>query len=62
MKTAVYYVGITLLLNFLAFAGMHIFIPEDIIDLDISLKWSLVMLGMCVYLCLHYTLIDDNED
>ena len=62
MKTAVYYVGITLLLNFLAFAGMHIFIPEDTIDLDISLKWSLIMLGMCVYLCLHYTLIDDNED
>ena len=62
MKTAAHYVGITFLLNFLAFSLMHIFIPEDIIDLDISLKWSLIMLGMCVYLCLHYTLIDDNED
>ena len=62
MKTAAVYVGITLLLNFLAFAGMHIFMPEDIIDLDISLKWSLVMLAMCTYLCLHHILIDDNED
>lgn len=62
MKTAAVYVGITFLLNFLAFAGMHIFMPEDIIDLDISLKWSLIMLAMCTYLCLHHTLIDDSED
>ena len=62
MKTAAVYVGITLLLNILAFAGMHIFMPEDIIDLDISLKWSLIMLAMCTYLCLHHTLIDDSED
>ena len=61
MKKATVYVGITLLLNFLAFALMHIFIPEDMIDLDISLKWSLIMLAMCVYLCLHFALIDDNE-
>lgn len=62
MKTAAVYVGITFLLNFLAFAGIHIFMPEDIIDLDISLKWSLIMLAMCTYLCLHHTLIDDSED
>ena len=62
MKTAAHYVGITFLLNFLAFAGIHIFVPEEMIDLELSLKWSLIMLGMCVYLCLHYTLIDDNED
>lgn len=62
MKDSADYVAIAFLLNFAAFVAAHIFIPDDILSTDLCFKWLLIMLGMCGYLFLYYTLLGDNKD
>ena len=60
METAARYVGVTLLLWFLAFAAGHIFIPE-LLSTELCFKWLLIMLGMSVYLVTYYIIVGDKE-
>lgn len=62
MKKSVHYVTATFAIMFIAFVFAHIFVPEEWLSTDICFKWVMIMLGMCIYLSLYYTLIGDNKD